>query len=274
MLKSHLIGSAGSRLAAVLILIALAGPASAQYDPDDEYELDGQSLEQAAADPTASLANIQLGTWYTSSFWNLPDETANIINLRSAYPFKWGQTSHIFRVTVPIITSNPFLSSGLSDTTVFDLVVFDKPWGRWGVGPVALLPTGGSSRGADKWAVGPAIGFVASKPDMVWGVFNQNLFTVAGDSQRADVNVSIIQPILNRQLGGGWSLGTSEMSVTWDWESSEWSSLPLGFSLAKLTKPGGIPVRWSAQYEYNFADDNIAAKSTFRFVAMMLFPTF
>jgi hypothetical protein len=234
---------------------------------------EAQSLDQAASDPTASLMNLQIGDWYTASTWQAPGETANLIALRSAYPFRWGDTSHIFRVTAPIVTDHPVLDSGLSDLTVFDLVVFDQPWGRWGVGPVALLPTGGSTRGAEQWAVGPAVGFIVTNPGLIWGFFNQNLFTVTGDAARPDVDVSIIQPIVNRQLGKGWSLGTSEMSITWDWNDNDWASLPLGFSLAKLTRPGGVPVQWSLQYEYNFADQFLNAKSTVRFTAKLLFPT-
>ncbi len=169
---------------------------------------DGQSLAQAASDPTASLMNVQLSDWYTANYWNLPDESANQFVIRTAYPFAWGKTKHIMRLTVPFVTHHPALSSGLSDITLFDLMVFDKSWGRWGVGPVALLPT-----------------------------------------------------------------GSSEMSVTYNWDTSEWSSLPLGASILKMTKPGSIPVQWSFQYEYNFADDQVVAKNLFRFTAKLLFPT-
>ncbi len=251
-----------------LLALSLVSDVEAQVS-----ESDSQSLAQAASDPTASLMNVQLSDWYTADYWNLPDKSANQLVIRSAYPFAWGMTKHIMRVTVPFVTHHPALSSGLSDMTLFDLVVFDKSWGRWGVGPVALLPTGGSDRGTEKWGVGPAVGFVVAKPRLIYGIFNQNIFTIAGDDARPDVNVSIIQPIVNGQLGGGWAVGSSEMSVTYNWESSEWSSLPLGASILKMTRPGGIPVQWSFQYEYNFADDQVVARNLFRFTAKLLFPT-
>ena len=238
-----------------------------------ENDTGGQSIEQAASDPTASLMNVQLSDWYTADYWNLADESANMFVIRSAYPFAWGKTKHIMRATVPFVTHHPVLSSGLSDITLFDLLVFDKSWGRWGVGPVALLPTGGSNRGAEKWGLGPAVGFVVAKPKLIFGIFNQNIFTVAGDDARPDINVSIIQPIVNHQLGGGWAVGASEMSVTYNWDTSGWSTLPLGASILKMTKPGGIPVQWSIQYEYNFADDQVVAKNLFRMTAKLLFPT-
>ena len=232
-----------------------------------------QSIDQAANDPTASLMNIQIADWNTFNYHN-SDESDNIISLRSAIPFKIGDQNNIFRITLPIITDHPFLGSGLSDTTIFNLSTFDRSWGRFGVGAVALLPTGGSSRGTEKWGLGPAFGFVnSSHKGFLFGLFNQNLFTVAGDGSRPDVNVSIVQPIVNKSLGKGWSLGASEMSVTYDWENSRWASLPLGMSVSKIHKFGKTPVQFSGRYEHSFQDEGITGSDTLRFSVKILMPT-
>ena len=239
-----------------------------------EQALAEQSLEQAASDPTAALMNVQIGDWY-NDYHNLSGESANQLNFRAALPFKVGDQQHIMRMTIPVVTDSPLIDSGLSDTTIFDLMTFNKSWGRWGAGVVGLLPTGGEDSGAEKWGLGPAIGFTAHAPDFLWGFFNQNIFTVAGDDDRDDVSVSIIQPIVNKSLGNGWSVGASEMNITYDWENSEWSNLPVGIKLAKLHKFGQLPVQFNAQYEYNFADDNlITPKQTLRFTAKLIFPSF
>ena len=232
----------------------------------------GQSLDQAAEDPTASLMSVQLADWYTPSFHKLDDEDANTVVLRPVIPFQTGNLNHIFRATVPFITDSPVLDSGLSDITLFDLVVFNAKWGRWGVGPVMLIPSGGNSRGADQWALGPAIGFTAHQGKLIWGLFNQNLFSFAGEDARPDVNVSVIQPIVNYGLGHGWSVGSSEMSFTYDWEAGEWVSLPLGAKISKLIKLGDFPVQFSGQHEYDFADDEIGPEHTVRFTVKFLFP--
>ena len=40
--------------------------------------------------------------------------------------------------------------------------------GRWGAGPVMLLPTATAGElGAAQWAIGPAIGFVAQNPGYI-----------------------------------------------------------------------------------------------------------
>lgn len=105
--------------------------------------------------------SVQLQDRYTASFYNLPNDSANTVLLRSAIPFKLGNTNHIMRISAPIITDSPVQDDGLSDITVFDLATFNQSWGRWGTGLVALIPTGGKNRGAEKWGLGPAIGFTA-----------------------------------------------------------------------------------------------------------------
>ena len=236
-----------------------------------EGELGGQSLSEAANDPTASLMSLQIYDSYTTNFHKLSG-SANTVVFRPVIPFKLGDTNNILRITAPIITSNPVLDSGLSDLTIFNLVVFNEPWGRWGVGPVALIPTGGAYRGAEKWAIGPAIGFTAMQDKLLWGLFNQNLFSFAGDSDRQNVNLSILQPILFYGLGDGWSIGNSEMSITYDWEASRFSSLPLGIKIGKLVKVGTQPLQFSLQYEHDFANDAIGPANTIQFNLKILFP--
>ena len=70
---------------------------------------------------------------------------------------------------------------GLGPVVSFVTKILD----RWGVGPVMLFPTAtNDALGADQWAIGPAAGFVARSQKLLWGVFNQNLFSYAGNNDR------------------------------------------------------------------------------------------
>lgn len=230
-----------------------------------------QDLSQAASDPTAPLMNVQIQDSYAPSVYNV-DGSQNFIQLRTAIPFKLGGQQNIFRATLPIFTDTPSGATGLSDTVLFDLLTFDQTWGRWGVGAVGLIPTGAEGLSAEKWAIGPAIGFTAPKGKLLYGVFNQNLFSFAGDDDFEDVDVSILQPILNYSLGDGWSVGASEMNVTWDWQAGAWSSLPLGIKLNKLVRLGGSPVQVSASYEHNFAEDFAVPEDLYSISVKLLLP--
>lgn len=229
-------------------------------------------LGSEANDPTASVMAFQLQDFYTYRYHNLDDEDGNRLQFRAAIPFSLGDYSNIFRLTAPYVTDSPNDSSGWSDMTLFNLVTFDRSWGRFGVGAVALLPTGEDGLSAEKWGLGPAVGFVASQPWGIWGLFNQNVFTVAGDDDYRDVNISIVQPIVNYSLGNGWSAGASDMSITYDWEQHDWVSLPLGVALNKLVRIQEYPVQFTASYEHNFYDEGVSASDTLNLTAKLLLP--
>jgi hypothetical protein len=120
--------------------------------------------------------------------------------------------------------------------------------------------------------VGPAVGFTAKSGKVLWGAFNQNIFSFAGDDDMPDVNVSILQPIFSVGLGDGWSTGLSEMSASYDWEKNDWVSIPLGLKLAKLHRFGTTPVQFTGQYEHNYADDYSVPEDLYSFTVKVLMP--
>lgn len=247
-----------------LFLAAFGSAANAQDDG-------GQSLQSQASDPTASLMSFQFQDFYSPNLHN-NSGSRNIAQFRAAIPFTFGGINNIARMTLPYVTSNDAGASGLGDMTLFDLAAFDQSWGRYGVGAVALLPTGANGVSAEKWGLGPALGFVARPEWGNVGLFNQNILTVGGNSNRADVNISTLQPILTVPLGEGWSLGASDMSFVYDWDRGEFISLPLGAKLSKLTKVNGLPVQWQLSYERNFYDTGSGAQDTIGLTAKLLVP--
>lgn len=232
----------------------------------------GQDLSQAANDPTAALMGFQLQDSYSPSIYRSDGASQNFVQFRAAIPFELGGLQNIFRVTLPYFTETPSGNTGISDMVVFDLVTFERSWGRFGVGAVALLPTGTEGLSAEKWGIGPAAGFTAKSGKLLWGAFNQNVFSFAGDDDMPDVNTSILQPIATIGLGNGWSTGLSEMSITYYWDRNVRVSLPLGVKLAKLQKFGDVPVQFTAPYEHNFADDFTVPENLYSLTAKVLMP--
>ena len=115
-----------------------------------------------------------------------------------------------------------------------------------------------------------------------FGLFTQNLFHITGDDGRPETNISSLQPILNYSLGGGWNVGMGDIQYIYDWESTQWVSLPIGIQVGKLHRFGKLPVIFSIQYMHNFANevevDNgffaPTAKNTLTFTAKFILPTF
>ena len=172
--------SAGKSVQGGVLAITLVVAAPAAFAGSSE------ELARKAADPTASLMSLNLRHTRIPSFHEL-DGSAGSSQFQAVIPFRAWNTSNILRTTVNYANSGP-ASDGLSDVTIFNLLVFDRPWGRWGAGPVAqLLP--GRDGDSDTFAIGPAVGLVASSGPWTYGLFNQNLF---GDG----IGISSLQPVM------------------------------------------------------------------------------
>ena len=211
-------------------------------------------LAAKATDPTASLMSFQLNNWYQARFRDV-DGTANQVVFRAAVPWAGFGHPNIFRVTLPVFTHSPSGRTGLSDTTVFNLTVFNESWGRWGVGVDATLPTAREGLGTEKWTAGPAFGFVNSSDKRYnWGLFTQTFFSFAGDSDAPDVGIINVQPIFSYQLGEGRSLSLGNSALVYDTERSRWTSVMLGANYGQVVTWAGQRWRPNVEVDYDFRD--------------------
>lgn len=229
-------------------------------------------LAAKATDPTAALMSFQFNNWYTASFHDAGG-SANQLVFRSAVPFTLAGLQHIFRITAPWVTSSPSDATGFADITLFDLVVFDRPWGRWGAGVSGTVPTGQRGLTLDKWTAGPALGFVnSSNKQYRWGLFAQSFFSFAGDPDAADAGIVNVQPIFSYQLGGGRSVSLGNSAVVYDTERSRWSSLLLGLNYGQVVSFAGRKWRPNIEVDYEFKDDRGNQEWVFRLGIVLLLP--
>jgi hypothetical protein len=220
-----------------------------------EEPLSTEALAAQATDPTASLMSFQLNNWYTPSFHDIGGSSNQVV-FRTALPFELAGTHHIFRLTAPYVTSSPSGADGFADLTVFDLMTFDREWGRFGIGISGTLPTGAEGLTLDKWTAGPAFGFVnSSVKRMNWGLFAQTFFSYAGDDDASDVGLVNVQPVLSYQLGKGRSLSVGNSAFVYDTENSRWSSLMLGVNYGFIVGWKGQKWRPNFEVNYDFKDD-------------------
>ena len=204
-----------------------------------------EELSVEATDPTASLFQLNLIGDITPGY-NGADESGFALRFQPVIPFQaWGW-NNILRIQAPYQTSG-LGPEGLNEITIFDLVLVDEAWGRWGVGPVLQLAEGASGRDA-QFGIGPALGGVYGvNPDLNVGLFNQNLF---GD----DLAVSSFQPIVAYQLGNGWALATGDLQFVFDWHDGRWAQVPLGFQLGVVRPILGQPMRFFVNPQWNLVD--------------------
>ncbi|MBV8373397.1 MAG: neuromedin U [Candidatus Eremiobacteraeota bacterium] len=104
----------------------------------------------------------------------------------------------------------------------------------WGIGPIFQFPTSTpASLGSGKWSAGPNAVALLMPGKWVLGALVTQLWSVAGPSNRANVNAFLIQPFVNYNLPNGWALSTAPIiTANWAAPSNKWA-VPLGGGVAR-----------------------------------------
>jgi hypothetical protein len=150
-----------------------------------------------------------------------------------------------------------------------------KEW-VWGAGLIGQFDTATSDRlGQGKYGVGPtAVGLKMGK-EWVYGALINNVWSVAGSSDRANVNQMLIQPFINYNFlkHPGLYL-TSSPIITANWEAftgDVWT-VPLGLGVGQIVKIKELPVNLQASTYYNVVQPDDGADWQIRLQVAFLFP--
>jgi hypothetical protein len=217
--------------------------------------------------------SFQLLDWYTPTYHG-SDGSSNQLVFRAAIPFQMFGMPNIFRVTQGAYTASPSAATGLGDMQVFNLTVFGAPWGRWGVGLAGSLPTGRVGLSSEKWALGPAAGFVnSSQKGYNFGLFAQTFFSFAGNDKAPAVGIVNLQPIFSYQLGSGRSLSLGSSAFVYDTRQSRWASLSTGVNYGQVVSLWGEKWRPNVEVDYDFQNRAGTPKVTVRAGFALLLPS-
>lgn len=237
-----------------------------------------KSLTAQAGDPTAPLVQFQVTNFLAFSNYNA-DGYSNFFNFQPVIPI--GKTgliprSQVMRFTVPVITTaGPRRKTGLGDISFVDLLVSDPtPWGIWGMGVSAVMPTASSDElGQGKWQLGPAATLVYYKiPNWQLGGLFQNPVSIAGDRDRQKVNTLQFQPLVN-YLKGDWYFGAGDFNWSYDWKAKEWT-IPLAFQAGRIRQIGKHKYNISFELEWTAVrpDDAVVPRWGVRLGLVLLLP--
>jgi hypothetical protein len=201
-----------------------------------------QDLAKELAQTIAPLFNITLRDYYVASRWNRPD-TANIVELQTTIPFEFAGQKNILRSDIPFRTASE-LGPGLSDTNVFDLIVFPYSVGFWGIGPILNFGIN-KGPGIDTLQAGPAAAFViTSAKRLSVGVLNKNLFS-------ENVALSTLQPILQYKVSEVVTIGLGDLPLVYDWKNNHFAVVSLGIKAGVLFKVGQQPIGVFVDPQFN-----------------------
>ena len=169
--------------------------------------------------------------------------------------------------------------TGLSDIspTAFFVPNLGPNW-TFGLGPSMVIPVGDGPTDTGKLSLGPALfGFHHSGPWMI-GARVRNIWSVAGDPERADVNRLIAQPLIRYQFHKNWYF-TSSPIISGDWthpDGDGWT-VPVGGGLGYAFRLADQPMQVSVEAYYNaikpsFAGEDLLGDWTIRTQWQARFP--
>jgi hypothetical protein len=273
-------------LGALALGSALAAPASAQQSASGAPD-----LAAAAQNPIASTMRFPLESSFLFDSGE-DKETSYVGNFQPVLPMSISENWNLIsRPIVPImylpgfvagLPSNPGTPEGFDDTFGLGDINYSaflspkKSEGLiWGAGPSITVPSATDDvLGSGKWSIGPSVVALAIRKPWLGGVLLRQLWSFAGDSDRKDVNNTLIQPFLNYNLDGGWYLMTSPVfTANWSTSSGERWTVPLGGGVGKILKLGGKqPANMSLQAYYNVEKPTDAAQWQLQFTFMLMFP--
>lgn len=241
-------------------------------------ELDEHSEQQEVNDENAEAIikkienplaeNVAMSVLNNLSFGVGPDkDIANQLKIKMINFTKHGDWWLLHRPIIPLIYQPERMpgegsKAGLGDIS-YRVYVTQKDKGfLWGIGPAFVFPTATSSRlGADKWSVGPTIGFATQREKWLFGAVLLNVWSVAGDSSRPSVNAFTAQPFVSYRLGNGWFVDSSpEMLANWKTDSNNRWVIPMGAGFGKFFRIHNRPMIIRAAGFYNVERPTNAAK--------------
>ncbi len=232
----------------IIAAILMAGPAAAQSD----------SAAQAN-NPLANTKALNFQNQYTGELSGT-DRDANQFFLRHAQPFSAFGGNWLMRATLPVNTfpqAGGGNETGIGDFNVFAAYLFDtgNPAISFGIGPQITLPTATDDAvGSEKWSVGFAnVLFNGTNPKFQWGYLLTWQTSVAGDDNRADVNIGAFQPFAFYQLGQGWYL-RSTGTWTYDFETDDYA-VPIGLGVGRVFKSDFATVNAFFEPQYSVATE-------------------
>ncbi len=212
----------GALTLSAVATIAFALPAMAEETQEE--------LAKKTNNPVANLISVPFQLDYDKNIGPIEQGNKYQLTVKPVIPISIGTDWNLIsRTLVPLIDQQNVVpgagtQSGLGDIT--QQVYFSPKapsaggW-IWGVGPQALLRTGGDNLSSNKWGAG--VDAVALKQEHGWtyGVLATHMWSFGGSSP-TNFSASYVQPFLSFTTPHFTTFGINTES-TYQWNTKQWS---------------------------------------------------
>jgi aryl-phospho-beta-D-glucosidase BglC (GH1 family) len=100
-----------------------------------------------------------------------------------------------------------------------------------------LLPTATDELlGSEKWGLGPTGVVLTQRGPWTYGALANHIWSVGGESDRADISATFVQPFLSYTTKTATTFGLNTES-TYDWKSNRWT-VPINATVSQVLKLG------------------------------------
>jgi len=231
--------------------VAASLAASARAETDEQ-------LAMQLSNPVAALISVPFQFNAERNIGPARDGSRTLLNIQPVVPFSLdADWNLISRTIVPVVRQDDIFPGAGSQSGVGDIVqsVFFSPKAPtaggliWGVGPVFLVPTGSDDLlTTDKWGAGPTGVVITQQGPWTIGMLANHIWSFAGDSSRADVNLTFVQPFVTytTHTATTFSLNTES---SYDWNNRQWT-VAINSGVSQVLRFGGQLVQVGAIARY------------------------
>lgn len=208
-----------------------------------------QELADKLANPVANLISVPLqnNISYGIGPFNGSKYT---VNIQPVIPFKLSDNLNLItRYIVPVVDQRDITGEnthefGLSDATITAFFAPKSEKIIWGAGPAILAPIATNKfLGTEKLGVGPSVLIMHQAKGLSAGFIANQIWSVAGNENREDVNQFYTQIFLSHSYKSGASLGVNA-EITQNW-ATKTTLISLNPSIGAVTKLGNQVVQFA-----------------------------
>lgn len=249
-----------------------------------QAEESAADLAKAVQNPVADLISVP---FQNNTNFNVGPEqkTQNVLNIQPVIPVELNSDWNLItRTIIPVISQPEFIpgqgrTNGIGDIQFSAFFSPKKPTAAgwiWGAGFIAQLDTATDDvLGSGKWGLGPTAVVLKNDGQWVYGGLINNVWSVAGDDSRSDVNTMLIQPFINYNFPdkpGRYLTFAPIITSNWEADSDDRWTVPIGLGIGQVMKWGRQPVNLQASAYYNVVTPEYGADWQLRLQIQLMFP--